>query len=191
MSKHHGMGFGFNDLVARTLIDGDICQEKFGQNFGRILPENSAMPFNEKDLIRLADEMKEVADNDKNDLDVPVGFSIFGQFIDHDITLDVTTMLGHASGNVEQIENFRTPKLDLDSVYLNGPAVNPFLYADDREKMLIGTDENPRDEEAYINVAPEFDPKLFFAGSQDSMFAKMAITVAGEPAMVKSSNGTY
>ena len=44
---------------------------------------------------------------------------VFGQFIDHDITLDVSSALGHAS-NPDDIRNVRTPRLDLDCVFGGG-----------------------------------------------------------------------
>jgi hypothetical protein len=74
-----------------------------------------------------------------------VGFTYLGQFIDHDITFDTTSM---PEGTVEpmQIHNFRTPALDLDSVYRDGPVGQPYLY--DREGkglFLIGSAEASRD----------------------------------------------
>ncbi len=60
--------------------------------------------------------------NDNQNTEIPAGYTYLGQFIDHDITLDRKTELT-VNGNVEPgcIENFRTPSLDLDSLYGNGP----------------------------------------------------------------------
>ena len=52
--------------------------------------------------------------------------TFFGQFIDHDITLDVTSQIG-SFADVENITNVRTPTLDLDSVYLNGPEASAWM----------------------------------------------------------------
>lgn len=41
---------------------------------------------------------------------------IFGQFVDHDITLDTSSSLDCAT-DANAIHNMRTPALDLDSVY--------------------------------------------------------------------------
>jgi hypothetical protein len=61
------------------------------------------------------------------DSNIPAGFTYVGQFVDHDITLDVSSSLDTAT-NANSVPNMRTPALDLDSVYGEGPAVDPFLY---------------------------------------------------------------
>jgi len=58
---------------------------------------------------------------------VPAGHVFLGQFIDHDITLDLTSSLD-ATNDPDATENFRTPALDLDCVYGDGPEGSPFLY---------------------------------------------------------------
>jgi Animal haem peroxidase len=69
------------------------------------------------------------------------GFTYLGQFIDHDLNLDITP-LESAHPNVAAVHNFRTPLLDLDHVYGGGPTVSPFLYEMERgpgkEQFLIG-----------------------------------------------------
>lgn len=58
---------------------------------------------------------------------VPAGFVFFGQFIDHDVTLDVTSSLDRVS-IANDIPNDRTPTLDLDCVYGAGPEASRFMY---------------------------------------------------------------
>ena len=90
-------------------------------------------------ILKLAQEMKE---DPATAVDGPAdaGIAFLGQFIDHDLTLDVTTDLGVAVGDVTNIQNFRTPRLDLDCVYGSGPEASPHLF--DRSlgsgKMLFG-----------------------------------------------------
>src|SRR5438874_10045031 len=55
------------------------------------------------------------------------GVTFFGQFLDHDMTFDRTSRLGFPTQPITS-PNSRTPFFDLDSVYGNGPAVNPELY---------------------------------------------------------------
>lgn len=69
---------------------------------------------------------------------VPAGLVFFGQFIDHDITLDVTSSLDRVSDAAE-ITNVRTPTLDLDSVYAAGPEASSFMY--DGARLLTGEDQ--------------------------------------------------
>jgi hypothetical protein len=59
---------------------------------------------------------------------IPAGFTYFGQFVDHDITFDVSSTLD-AETDANTINNMRSPSLDLDSVYGRGPGLDPFLYA--------------------------------------------------------------
>lgn len=60
--------------------------------------------------------------------DVPAGLTFFGQFIDHDITLDVTSELGRVA-DVAWVRNVRTPSLDLDCVYGAGREGSPHLFS--------------------------------------------------------------
>ena len=76
---------------------------------------------------------------------VPVGFVFFGQFVDHDITLDVTTSLDTVNA-AHETRNARTPTLDLDCIYGMGPEAQPYLYhslGDFRGvKLITGADVN-------------------------------------------------
>ena len=61
------------------------------------------------------------------DSTIPAGYTYFGQFVDHDITFDVSSTI-NAAQDANAITNMRTPALDLDSVYGRGPALDPYLY---------------------------------------------------------------
>jgi Animal haem peroxidase len=65
--------------------------------------------------------------NNPNNGTHTAGTTFMGQFIDHDITFDLTSRLGQATDPALS-PNFRTPGLDLDSVYGGGPHANPELY---------------------------------------------------------------
>lgn len=62
---------------------------------------------------------------------IRAGYTFLGQFIDHDLTLDVTSGI-EARNDPDAIVNFRTPAFELDSLYGLGPAAQPYLY-DDRD----------------------------------------------------------
>ena len=64
------------------------------------------------------------------------GITFFGQFIDHDLTLDNEPQPTDTV-DVEGLVNGRTFAFDLDSVYGGGPKKSPQLY--DGDKFLIGT----------------------------------------------------
>jgi hypothetical protein len=53
---------------------------------------------------------------------VPAGFTYLGQFIDHDLTFDVTQVAFGAHITPAQLLQARSPSLDLDSLYGAGPS---------------------------------------------------------------------
>jgi hypothetical protein len=66
-------------------------------------------------------------DDPAGDSDMPSGYTFLALLVDHDITLDLSTSLkGGIRG--DEVENTRTPDLDLDNVYGAGPIGSPFLY---------------------------------------------------------------
>lgn len=82
-----------------------------------------------------------------DDGDADAGMTFFGQFIDHDITLDTTSAIGTAI-DPRSIRNVRTPNLDLDCVYGDGPEASGHLYSHDEETrnfLLFGREDNPYD----------------------------------------------
>ncbi|TNE63296.1 MAG: hypothetical protein EP335_09755 [Alphaproteobacteria bacterium] len=72
---------------------------------------------------------------------IPSAYTFFGQFIDHDITLDVTP-LSESEVDPNRLHNFRTPRLDLDCIYGTGPDDQPYLYEHNggfTGRMITGT----------------------------------------------------
>jgi len=131
---------------------------------------------------------------------LPAGYTYLGQFIDHDLTLDLTP-LSHAADNadnVEQIQNFRTPYLDLDQVYGGGPNLSPFLYHNDpdpakrgQERFLIGkttggtADDLPRNPEGIALAGdPRQDENLILAQLHVA-FLKLHNLVIGNSDLLK------
>jgi Animal haem peroxidase len=71
--------------------------------------------------------------------DAAAGWPIFGQFVAHDITADRSMLRSHA--NTAELRNARSPQLNLECLYGDGPTGNPFLYQrDDSAKFLLGPD---------------------------------------------------
>lgn len=78
-------------------------------------------------------------DDDENRV-IPAGYTYFGQFIDHDITFDPASSL-QQQNDPDALEDFRTPRLDLDSLYGRGPDDEPHLYErPGRVKFRLGPD---------------------------------------------------
>lgn len=108
--------------------------------FGRLFPRLKAFTPSVQKLTELGEAMNDPSPNlpEGDNLSVPAGFTYLGQFIDHDITLD-TSSLQEVLVDPLAVENFRSPMLDLDSIYGSGPAVQPYLYQiEDPDLFLIG-----------------------------------------------------
>ena len=94
----------------------------------------------DNDLEALAVAMVDLSPNSPalDNQTVPAGFTYLGQFIDHDISLDLSP-LSAKQEDPTMIQNFRTPGLDLDCLYGAGPGPHRFLFRQDAPKFLIGT----------------------------------------------------
>jgi hypothetical protein len=126
--------------------------------FGRMFPTLQPLAVSDAALQELADAMKDANPDDAagDNSKIPAGFTYLGQFIDHDITLDLTS-LGDKEADPEAVVNFRTPALDLDSVYGLGPDGSRQLYA----RRGIGEDQSGKDPGATFLIGktvPTPDP---------------------------------
>ena len=135
--------------ATRALLDA-LSGNKDPGMFGRMFPTLPPLKVSDAKLQALADAMIDTNAGDPagNNPNIPAGFTYFGQFVDHDITLDLTS-LGDKEKDPLGIENFRTPSVDLDCVYGLGPDGSPHLYARNPAagnkhgpKLLIGKNFN-------------------------------------------------
>jgi hypothetical protein len=109
--------------------------------------------------------------NNANNATHTAGTTFMGQFLDHDMTFDTTSRLGVTTAP-ERTANARTPSLDLDSVYGNGPSGSSQLY-DSRDRAKLRISSNGRFEDlprtssnAAIIADPRNDENLMIAGLQ-------------------------
>jgi Animal haem peroxidase len=87
--------------------------------------------------------------NDDNPNNVPSFFTYFGQFLDHDMTLD-TLPLPTEFVDPNTIPNLRDPRLNLDSVYGKGPEGNPELYEADGKHFKVNGRDLPRNPSCVV-----------------------------------------
>jgi hypothetical protein len=147
-SSFHGTLRGGDNVTRSSNFEG-----RFGRMF-RALPSANFRP---EDLIALGKQMEagpeetngkrvahpektaqfpdENAPDDEENFGVPAGYTYLGQFIDHDITFDPSA-LSMQRNDPDALVDFRTPRLDLDSVYGRGPADQPYMYVEDRKFVL-------------------------------------------------------
>jgi hypothetical protein len=73
--------------------------------------------------------------------DVPAGYTYLAQFIDHDLTMDVTDVSLGEDVTPAQLLQARSPSLDLDSLYGAGPsdAESAKFYEGDGLRLRTGT----------------------------------------------------
>jgi len=143
------------------------AQSSMDGRYGRMFPRLPPCEVDEDAVVGLGlaasrmDATLPVVDAALANLRIPAGFAVLGQFIAHDISADRSLLAHHAVAG--QLTNFRSPRLDLEALYGDGPVGNPFLYdADDPDKLLLGLnalgdpDDLPRNRQGIALVG---DPR--------------------------------
>ncbi len=104
------------------------------------------------------------------------GTTFVGQFIDHDLTFDLTSRLGEPQEPLDS-PNSRTPTFDLDSVYGGGPGRDPELYERSHSRRGIATklriqnggqfEDVPRNSDGTAIISdPRNDENMMISGLQ-------------------------
>jgi len=109
--------------------------------------------------------------NNPNNTTHTAGTTFMGQFLDHDITFDVTSKL-NVPTEPRTTRNERNPRLNLDSVYGGGPIASSHLYQPgDRAKLRIESgglfEDLPRASDMTAIIAdPRNDENMMLSGLQ-------------------------
>jgi hypothetical protein len=138
----------------------DQIEQVMAGRFIRLLPEDHD-PVDWDDLKKLAKKMTsaqeptptpETEPDPEEDTEITAAYTYLGQFVDHDLTFDPTSRLREALNDrqLEALADFRTPRFDLDNLYGRGPDDQPYMYAEDGIRMLLGEpmSGNPFDPDA-------------------------------------------
>ena len=126
----------------RTLFgfSPSFVENSKNDHFGYLFDSRSSIPYTDANKKLLEDlglnMLEDPATIEIENSTIESGYTYFGQFVDHDITLDVDSDIKIAQ-NARNLINYRTPNLDLDSIYGDGPAVDSFLYDSDGVKLLL------------------------------------------------------
>ncbi len=148
----------FNAPTLRTALSA------MGQR-GGILDAQDPLQFGP---VRLIAE-PELSPNNLDNPNHTAGTTFVGQFLDHDMTFDLTSRLA-VPLEPTQAPNTRTPGFDLDSVYGAGPTGSPALYNPaDRDKFRVESgglfEDVPRNANRTAIIADERnDENLMISG---------------------------
>jgi Animal haem peroxidase len=129
-----GMG-----VVAPQALAQRPDDSKSASHFGFIFDQPPFTSPTTQEIADLAQTMLDPNADSENNANMDSIYTYFGQFIDHDLTLD-TSPQPTAPTDPTTLINSRTFKFDLDSVYGGGPGVNPELYDADKLHFKV---QNP------------------------------------------------
>jgi hypothetical protein len=146
---HHGLTRF--DLFTKACAEGGATNaDVLPQSFGRLFGDDAKEPLvweehkdkEDRDYDKLIDLYVKLlhsikAENASTGKAAEAGMTFFGQFIDHDVTLDATSAIGTRI-DPRAVRNVRTPNLDLDCVYGDGPEASPHLYG----RLKVGKEEH-------------------------------------------------
>ena len=142
----HGGGIRGADVRRQS----SLFEGRFGRMFRELTPADHAKPAllalgqamtagaegaeDTPPKPKAAPETAEHIQDDEENPGISAGYTYLGQFIDHDITFDPASSLMQQN-DPESLVDFRTPRLDLDSVYGRGPADQPYMYIGDKFRL--------------------------------------------------------
>ena len=115
--------------------------------YGRMFPSLSSASWDVSALTNLGTASIAAAEtaptpegqpDSEDNVDIPAGYTYFGQFVDHDLTLDDRPNDLVTPTDVSSLVNGRTPQLDLDSLYGSGPLTSATLYETDGVHLKVG-----------------------------------------------------
>jgi hypothetical protein len=112
-----GESRGGRELAVEAAPEAVVAAAPF--RFSRLGPNGSGEQIGKPIRLKLAHAM--TADT-LSPGQIPAGFTYLGQFIDHDLTFDTSALMEGVDVSPATLLQSRSPSLDLDSLYGNGPA---------------------------------------------------------------------
>lgn len=175
-----------------------LHEGRFGRMFRRLPP---APTYSDDQLNALAQTMSEQTPGgwnaaapvqDGDNAAVPAAYTYLGQFIDHDLTFDPVSSF-QRTNDPDALTNFRSPRLDLDSLFGSGPDDEPFQYTRDGTPRLLlepndrGEPDLPRNSQGVALVGdPRNDENVIVSQLHLAMarvFNKLVAQAESDPAV--------
>jgi hypothetical protein len=124
-AKSTDITLAFAAAVPADVQDFDFLFPDLQDDPANLLPEERRTRNN---LVLLGRAMRDTDGRDSSNADIPAAYTYFGQFVDHDVTLETTSATADELVDPDlvplpldeirtRIRNLRTATLDLDSVY--------------------------------------------------------------------------
>src|SRR6266850_6729335 len=113
-------------------------------SYARLFPDLPALTADEAFLYALgrAGGLCDCTDEEDDEASLgteAAGWPFFGQFVAHDITADRSALQAHV--DPARLRNARSPQLNLECLYGDGPVGHPYLFQrNDPAKLLTGPD---------------------------------------------------
>ena len=115
-------------------------------SYGRLFPELPAFEADEAFLFALGRagglcDCGDAIDDEASLGSEAAGWPFFGQFVAHDITADRSALKTGVGADASGLRNARSPQLNLECLYGDGPVGHPYLFRrDDPAKLLTSAD---------------------------------------------------
>jgi len=132
----------------------------YGRLFRNLPPHEPRKESHEEETDRIERELFRRRPNMESG--IPAAYTYLGQFIAHDVSFDPTPLQARALDH-DRIDNFRTPRLDLDSVYGRGPLVEPVFYDKVGLRFVTKGHDLPRFEGHAVIADPRNDSHQIIA----------------------------
>jgi hypothetical protein len=132
----------------------ESAPDRYCRLFAPSAPADNGILSDLKDLgCAMTDDGSRVSPN-RPEILVDVGYTYFGQFVDHDLTKDTSSLETAAKTEPKDLENFQTPQLDLSHLYGDGPEGKlKALYQPDGVKFKVG-DVGPKGRSFDVYIDP-------------------------------------
>ncbi len=143
----HGGGVRGDNSVPRS--------SQFEGRFGRMFRSLPSAEWPKQALLDLGLAM--TADPEHLDTDKNAPIAAFEADVDHDITFDPASSL-QQQNDPDALIDFRTPRLDLDSLYGRGPGDQPWMYVGKKFRLGRPLFENKKASKA--KDLPRFDDPI-------------------------------
>jgi hypothetical protein len=118
-----GNGLECSRAASNRPITDASGENEVGSKYCRLFRQSEEPPTDVRSLEALGAAMatEDTLTRARDDSRIPAGYTYLGHLLAHDLTFDTTQGLPVDALDVENLENARSPFVDLESIYGSGP----------------------------------------------------------------------